>query len=119
MSTVIDELIAKVLNGLKGRFQLHIAEGKKGDGAVIASYWIEVGPERMRYEKGTHPNDLAITVSMDEFMLLAQGKLNPVTAFMSGSIKVKGNLQLAMKAFATSEAARKLARSNMSLLSKL
>ena len=111
MTTAIDELIKTLLNGLKGIFQLHIAEGKKGQGKVIASYFVQLSQTKIMYQKGIHDApDLAITVNQDDFILLATGKLSPVTAFMSGSVHVKGNLQLAMKAFSVSEAARKLAR---------
>src|SRR5687767_1658628 len=41
--------------------------------------------------------DMIVSVSDDDFVQLASGKLNPQKAFMSGKIKVKGNVGLASK----------------------
>ena len=114
--TAIDDLISTLLNGLKGIFQLHLTE-KKGDAAIIGSYYIVFSPENIEYHKGIHSSpDIAITTNETDFLLLSQGKLSPVSAFMSGTIKMKGNMQLAMKAFSVSEAARRLAKSHVSKL---
>lgn len=41
--------------------------------------------------------DCTINVSIDDFLGLMNGSLNPMTAFMSGKIKVKGDMSIAMK----------------------
>lgn len=38
-----------------------------------------------------------VTMSADDFMALVGGKLNPTTAFMTGKLKIKGDMGLAMK----------------------
>lgn len=46
------------------------------------------------------PKDVDVTLIADEktFMKLAKGEMKSTTAFMSGKLKIKGNIQLAMKA---------------------
>lgn len=41
--------------------------------------------------------DMTLSVSDDDFVKLAAGKLNAQQAFMQGKIKIKGNMGLAMK----------------------
>ena len=51
--------------------------------------------------------DLTLTVSDDDFVALAEGKLNPQQAFMRGKLKLKGNMGLAMKLGTVIQAAGK------------
>jgi putative sterol carrier protein len=41
--------------------------------------------------------DCTFTMKADDFASLAAGKLNPQTAFMSGKLKIKGSVSVAMK----------------------
>jgi len=38
-----------------------------------------------------------VTMSTSDFMAMVSGKLNPTAAFMSGKLKLKGDMGLAMK----------------------
>ena len=40
---------------------------------------------------------VVITISNENFMKLAEGKLNPNMAFMTGKLKLKGDMALGMK----------------------
>ena len=60
-----------------------VVDLKNGDGSV--------------YEGESDAADCTISISDDNFVDLANGNLNPTTAFMSGKIKVKGNPMLATK----------------------
>lgn len=51
--------------------------------------------------------DLTITVSDEDFSLMAAGKLNAQQAFMKGKLKIKGAMALAMKLQTVLDAARK------------
>lgn len=41
--------------------------------------------------------DCVINVSPEDFLGMMNGSVNPMTAFMSGKIKVKGDMSIAMK----------------------
>lgn len=41
--------------------------------------------------------DCTVTVSQDDFMALVSGKLNPMSAVMSGKVKIDGDMGVAMK----------------------
>jgi len=43
------------------------------------------------------PADCTITVSKDNFEKLAKGELDPMKAFMTGKLKVNGDMSVAMK----------------------
>ncbi|EIW72174.1 sterol-binding protein [Tremella mesenterica] len=76
-----------------GIFQLNIknAEGKEG-------IWVIDLKEQGKVTKGPAKKpDCTMTLSDDTFMSLADGKLNGQKAFMTGALKVKGNVMLATK----------------------
>jgi len=41
--------------------------------------------------------DVTLTLARDDFIKMFTGKMSPTSAFMSGRLKVKGDLGLAMK----------------------
>ena len=41
--------------------------------------------------------DCTVSMSMDDFMQMATGDLDPTTAFMMGKLKVSGDMSVAMK----------------------
>ena len=43
------------------------------------------------------PADCTFNMDSDSFVQMFQGKLNPTSAFMTGKMKIKGDLGLAMK----------------------
>ncbi|KAJ0401855.1 hypothetical protein P43SY_007789 [Pythium insidiosum] len=47
--------------------------------------------------QGQKKADVTLTISDDDFVAIASGKLNPQQAFMKGKLKLKGNMALAMK----------------------
>ncbi len=58
------------------------------DGQVFAS-----GTEATTEDKDA---DCTISVSKDDFIALAEGNLDPMMAFMSGKLKVAGDMSVAM-----------------------
>ena len=57
---------------------------------------LKKGSGKMTKGKEGKP-DLTITVSDADFASMADGKLNAQAAFMSGKLKIKGNMGLAVK----------------------
>lgn len=57
---------------------------------------INNGQCQVREEQVQKP-DVTVTMDADEFAALYQNKLNPVQAFMSGKIKVSGNVGMVMQ----------------------
>ena len=47
-------------------------------------------------ESGAEP-DCTMVISMDDFMAMADGSLDGVSAFMTGRLKVQGDMGIAMK----------------------
>jgi len=57
-------------------------------------------------EGGEGAAELTVTVSDDNFAKLVEGSLNPQQAFMTGKLKIKGAMGLAMKLQPVLKAAR-------------
>ena len=63
-----------------------------------AGTWIvDVVDGQVRVQEGEHEADVTITSSEDNFMAIVRGEQNPMTAYMTGKLKVKGDLQAALK----------------------
>ena len=54
------------------------------------------GECKVREEQASKP-DVTVTMDADDFVALYSNKLNPVQAFMSGRIKVAGNVGMVMQ----------------------
>ena len=77
-----------------GVFEIHV----KNAGGKEFVETIDFKKENTAYEgKAKGKADCVINVSDDTFSDLGEGKLNGQKAFMSGKLKVKGNIMLATK----------------------
>ncbi|WP_053958817.1 SCP2 sterol-binding domain-containing protein [Sulfobacillus thermosulfidooxidans] len=67
-----------------------------GDDA--GEYCVRVNADGARVEPGK-ANDAGVTITMaaQDFKDLAEGKLNPMSAFMSGKLSVTGDMSMALK----------------------
>jgi putative sterol carrier protein len=63
-----------------------------------AGTWtVDVDAGKVRVEEGGVDAETTISASEDTFMQIVRGEQNPTSAFMTGKLKVKGDMGQAMK----------------------
>lgn len=83
---------AAQLEGSVGVYQVHLTGEGGGD------YVLRITSEGGGVEHGV-AEDPGVTATMtaQDFRAMAEGRLNPMTAFMSGRLTIAGSMGLAMK----------------------
>ncbi len=100
MSPTIDEIMQRLpavfdperAQGVKANVQFDFTSdgGKK--------YVVRLAETSCSVEEGEMTNpDATVIASQATYQAVAEGRLNVATAFMTGRLKVKGNLQLLMR----------------------
>lgn len=86
----IDEIVAKMKEAVEkaGGLDKSVKFDFGDDGQVHASGTEVVGEDL--------DADCTISVAKDDFLALAAGELDPMMAFMSGKLKVAGDMSVAM-----------------------
>lgn len=85
IATYIEKLDPKAKGNIRGIAKLVIA----GEGSIMLD---ETGAR-----EGDDEADVVLLASDETFRNILSGDQNPVTAFMSGKLKVEGNTQRALK----------------------
>ncbi|CAG9858017.1 unnamed protein product [Phyllotreta striolata] len=67
------------------------------DGKQVKQWTMDLKNAKVFEGKPEGKPNTTLTVSDDDFMQLAEGKLNPQQAFMKGKLKITGNIMLAQK----------------------
>jgi putative sterol carrier protein len=65
------------------------------DGA--GSWLVDVADGSLTVTEGGDGGDVTISTSEENFMKMVRGEQNPTTAYMTGKLKVKGDMGAAMK----------------------
>lgn len=83
------------LSKVNGIFHWSITEG----GKPVADYVIDLKNKPPSFHRGSPKSkaDVTLTVSDEDFVSIAQGKVSAQTAFFKGILKVKGNIMLTQK----------------------
>lgn len=87
MEEAVSQLAAKLDGGFDGSAKFVI----EGEGAVI------VDGAGVRAASDTDEADVTMTADADTFQDILGGNLNPAAAFMSGKLKLDGDMGTAMK----------------------
>ncbi|HHX50918.1 MAG TPA: SCP2 sterol-binding domain-containing protein [Clostridia bacterium] len=79
-------------SGINGIYQFDLT-GDKG-----IQFFISFANGKGTFGEGINEGaNITLTVSDENFAKILEGKLNPNLAFMTGKLKIKGDMQLALK----------------------
>ncbi len=80
------------MKGVTAVYQFELA----GDGG--GDFFVDVEDGQAEFMDGRNENPhITVKMSLDDFQQLLDGSLNPATAFMTGKVKIEGDMSLAMR----------------------
>lgn len=96
--------MAQIFNEMAERFDPSKAEGVNAtfqfdlSGDNGGQYWVKLSNGSAKSGEGRVENaNTTVKAAADDFAAVVNGDINPMQAFMSGKIKIQGDMALAMK----------------------
>lgn len=96
--------VAEAIDAMQGRFNADAASGMTAvyqvnlTGDEAGNYFMSIKDGALEHGEGTHDDpNITITMSSADFVAMTNGQLNPTMAYMSGKLKIAGDMGLAMK----------------------
>ena len=97
--------VAELFNTMPGRFQADKAAGTNMgilfnlSGADGGQWFVNIADGQLNVTEGAPAATPSATVNMtaEDFQAMSSGSLNPMMAFMTGKVKVDGDLNSVMK----------------------
>lgn len=96
--------IAQLFSEMTGRFVPEHAEGITAtvqfdlNGEDGGLYWLSIADKACEHGAGAVENaDMTLIANAEDYQALATGELEPVKAFITGKLKVRGSMELALR----------------------
>jgi putative sterol carrier protein len=90
--TMASRLIPDKAQGVSATIQFNLS-GENG-----GMYWLKIEDSKCESGEGAAENPkMTLKAAADDWFAVSTGKMNPMQAFMSGKIKIEGDMGMAMK----------------------
>lgn len=95
------DTVREFFDGLEGRVDESRTAGMNNsylfDIEGAGQWVVSVDDGKVSVSEGAGEADTTITTSEESFLAISRGELNPTAAYMTGKLKIKGDMGAAMK----------------------